>query len=113
MLLKNRGLWVGFALGKSPLAKLRHPEVPRFDQRDEGSGAGNLGSDMLHVRSLPRRKYAKVRDDGDLNGNKLRVHYGMEIAVAACVPAHGYGSSSAPDSSMAMPPKSSATSTSR
>jgi len=47
--------------------RLRHPEVPRSLQRDEGSRAGNCGAmgrcRMLHARSLSRLKGAGLRDD--------------------------------------------------
>jgi hypothetical protein len=45
----------------------RHPEAPRFYRRGEGSRAGRhlamAGSQMLHARSLARRKNAGLRDD--------------------------------------------------
>src|ERR1700724_3111966 len=36
---------------------------PRFHQRDEGSSVQRHRPDTIHARSLPRLKYAEVRDD--------------------------------------------------
>lgn len=40
----------------------RHPEVPRFHQRDEGSCVQRHSPETIRASSLRRLKYAAVRD---------------------------------------------------
>jgi len=86
---------VGRLPGKSSLAQLRHPEVPRFDQRDEGFGAGTLGRicstrDPSLGGNTPRFGMTEASMGTDCGFSKARSkNWGKEIAVAVWIPAHG------------------------